>query len=323
MTTSTHSSSTPHHGEAHRDATTRSVYRGRRARSPQTGRWRPRLRAIAVPLLLGAVVTASAPGVIRIKSGDTLWDLARAHHTTVAAIEQANHLHSDRIYAGQLLKIPGTGAASPARGKTSGWGNYTVQAGDSVIVLARQFRTSRTALISTNHLRSDGFIRIGQHLRVPKLTPPAPAHTSPLVNRHRALLASRHQPSRAAIRTMVAATARRYGVDPSLTMSIALQESGFQPYVVSSADAIGVMQLLPSTGAWLSQDVVGRRLNIFSAQDNITGGVILLKLLLRATSLKNAVGAYYQGLGSIQRRGMFNDTKAYVNAVLVNRRLFH
>lgn len=300
----------------------RSDCRGRRARAPRAGRWRRRLRATAVPVLLAAVVTAGAPGIVRIRSGDTLWDLARTHHTTVAALQAANHLHGDRIYVGQLLKIPGTGAATPAKATAPGWtGSYTVRAGDSVIVLAGHFRTSEAALIAANHLRGDGFIRIGQRLTVPG-APAAAAAGSSLVARHRAVLASRWQPSKATARAMVAATARRYGVDPSLALAIALQESGFQQGVVSGADAIGVMQLLPGTASWLSQDVVGRPLDIFSAQDNITGGVVLLRLLLRATSLPNAIGAYYQGLGAIQQHGMYADTKAYVTAVLANRQLF-
>lgn len=285
-------------------------------------------------MLLGAVVTAGAPGLVRIKSGDTLWDLARAHRTTVAAIQHANHLHGDRIYAGQLLKIPGTGAATPSRTaqtsstKTSStktdidWASYTVRTGDTVSALGRRFHTRQATLVSANHLRGDGLIRIGQHLRVPHPAAAKSTTESALITRHRAVLAARRQPSRAAIGSLVASTARRYGVDPSLAMAIALQESGFQQGVVSSADAIGVMQLLPDTATWLSDDVVARRLDIFSARDNITGGVVLLRLLLRATSLKNAIGAYYQGLGAIRRHGMYDDTVAYVRAVLANQKLF-
>ena len=41
-----------------------------------------------------------------IKSGDTLSRIAKAHGTTVKAIESANDLDSDRILVGAKLKIP-------------------------------------------------------------------------------------------------------------------------------------------------------------------------------------------------------------------------
>jgi LysM repeat protein len=42
----------------------------------------------------------------RVRPGDTLWDIARAHDTTVAAILSANHLDDDTIQPGQDLLIP-------------------------------------------------------------------------------------------------------------------------------------------------------------------------------------------------------------------------
>jgi len=42
----------------------------------------------------------------RVKSGDTLSQIARRYHTTVAKIKKANGLRSDRIRIGQVLNIP-------------------------------------------------------------------------------------------------------------------------------------------------------------------------------------------------------------------------
>ena len=42
----------------------------------------------------------------RVRPGDTLWDIARAHDTTVSAILDANHLDDDTIQPGQDLLIP-------------------------------------------------------------------------------------------------------------------------------------------------------------------------------------------------------------------------
>jgi LysM repeat protein len=42
----------------------------------------------------------------KVRSGDTLSQIAQRHHTTVTAIKKLNHLRSDRIDVGQVLKIP-------------------------------------------------------------------------------------------------------------------------------------------------------------------------------------------------------------------------
>ncbi len=51
---------------------------------------------------------ASGPAVVRyqVRSGDTLWGIARAYGTTVTRIKSTNKLGSNRIYTGQLLEVP-------------------------------------------------------------------------------------------------------------------------------------------------------------------------------------------------------------------------
>ena len=51
---------------------------------------------------------SSSARVVRyqVKSGDTLWRIARAHGTTVDEIRSANNLRGNRITTGQLLRIP-------------------------------------------------------------------------------------------------------------------------------------------------------------------------------------------------------------------------
>jgi LysM repeat protein len=56
-----------------------------------------------------AGTNAAAPGenaMYTVKPGDTLGRIARRHHTTVRAIKAANELRTDRILAGQKLKLP-------------------------------------------------------------------------------------------------------------------------------------------------------------------------------------------------------------------------
>lgn len=43
----------------------------------------------------------------RVRSGDSLWGIARRHDTSVAQLKQANNLRSTRLRVGQTLVIPG------------------------------------------------------------------------------------------------------------------------------------------------------------------------------------------------------------------------
>ena len=128
-------------------------------------------------------------------------------------------------------------------------------------------------------------------------------------------------PSRARVRRVIAGTARAHGVDPQLALAVSWQEAGWQMHHVSYADAIGAMQVIPSTGEWMS-GVVGRDLRLHNLRDNATAGVVLLKVLLDQTSERKAVAGYYQGLQGVRRFGLYDDTKRYVANVLALKSRF-
>ncbi len=304
-----------------------------------TSRWGlPRSRpvlALSVLAVVGLLVTAGSPSLITIRKGDTLWDLARTHGTSVSVLKQLNGLDGNgTIYAGRSLRLPGGGggpvasAAGPARSQ----GTYVVRSGDTLSHVAVRFATSVRALQSANRLSSTR-IRIGQRLTIPGSTSvraagggvqrvpttnagrTIPTSVQRSVAQNRATLAARSHPSKATVRRMVADTARRNGVPVSLAVAVAYQESGFQQRVVSGVNAIGVMQVLPSTGAVLSRQQ-GRGLDLLSTQDNITAGVLLLRQLLRSTgSTDKTLAGYYQGLGSISRKGVLPQTRSYITSI--------
>ena len=83
----------------------------------------------------GTVAAPAAPGVVApgtaapaetaeagafetytVKSGDTLHKIAKAHGTTVKAIQAANNLTTTAIKVGKKLKLPVKGGAAPAAG---------------------------------------------------------------------------------------------------------------------------------------------------------------------------------------------------------------
>jgi soluble lytic murein transglycosylase-like protein len=122
------------------------------------------------------------------------------------------------------------------------------------------------------------------------------------------------------IQQMIRLEAERQGVDPSLALAVASAESDFDPSAVSRTGAIGVMQLMPRTAAWLARRL-GRSVDRSNLADNIAAGVAFLRYLLAATSgdTPTAVAAYYQGLDSVRRDGLFPDTAAYVQKVTTRR----
>ena len=93
----------------------------------------------------------------QVRSGDSLWDIARKHGTTVARLSEENGLSSSRIRPGQMLEVPTT-LAKTAR--------YQVRSGDSLWAIARKHGTTVARLREENRLPSSR-IRPGQVLEVP------------------------------------------------------------------------------------------------------------------------------------------------------------
>ncbi len=131
----------------------------------------------------------SGQKIYTVKYGDNLTKIARSQGVTVAAIKQANGLKSDIIGGGQRLKIPSQNSGSPSPtvndsgatlvsggGKSGGtsslpsnetFGEYTVEKGDNLYALARDFFTTMKHLQQLNGLGSSTLIRPGEKLVVP------------------------------------------------------------------------------------------------------------------------------------------------------------
>jgi soluble lytic murein transglycosylase-like protein len=109
------------------------------------------------------------------------------------------------------------------------------------------------------------------------------------------------------------------GVPPALAEAIAWQESGFNNDLVSSADARGIMQILPGTWNWIGHDLATPPpLGVASAAQNVRAGTLMLHSLLQSTggNQQLAAAGYFQGLPSVERNGMYAETQQYVNDVM-------
>jgi LysM repeat protein len=296
----------------------------------------------------GAAAAPAAPAVAppattshRVSSGETVSGIAARYGSTVAAIVSANGLDSRAlIRAGQTLVVPTASApgpaataapAAPTAPAPAAATTHRVSSGETVSGIAARYGTTVAAVVAANGLDARATIRAGQTLSVPGAAASAPAPTTLVgntfagrtypaatvasANQNKAALLAAGVPSRAEMQALVAATAREMGVDPALAQAVAYQESGFNQAAVSPANAIGTMQVIPSSGAWASQ-MVGRELNLLHPQDNVVAGVAILRQLVRsAPDLPTAVAGYYQGLAGVQRNGMYADTRRYVASV--------
>jgi Putative peptidoglycan binding domain/Transglycosylase SLT domain len=131
---------------------------------------------------------------------------------------------------------------------------------------------------------------------------------------------SGHPASRAAVEASLRNWAAHYGVSLDLVRALAWQESGFQSHVRSRAGAVGVMQVIPATWAFVEQFLIGMRVPR-TMDGQVRVGVAFLHHLLHRFRFdaRLAVGAYYQGPASVQQRGLTRPTRHFVANVLALR----
>src|SRR5579864_4289246 len=78
-------------------------------------------------------------------------------------------------------------------------------------------------------------------------------------------------------KSMLYAAGLKHGVNPYLVMGLAWHESGWQASVVSSAGAVGIMQVMPATAAVDGPVLLHRVVNLYDPGDNIEMGTAILR----------------------------------------------
>lgn len=98
-----------------------------------------------------------------VKSGDSLWNIARRYGTTTTKIQARNNLTSTNLTVGQVLKLPGkTITSAPAKQ----YKKYSVKAGDSPYNIATRYNMPLQQFLIINNLSSNSMIYPGQMLNV-------------------------------------------------------------------------------------------------------------------------------------------------------------
>jgi N-acetylmuramoyl-L-alanine amidase len=323
--------------------------------NPDPGR-EPNLRLSRLMLLCLVMLIPAAPAAAAVphtvQPGETLWSIAAANNLTTRTVASYNGLSEDaQVVLGSTIQIPSTvegyaslqsaglveadpaaapaepaaAAAAPAEAQAPAvQGGYTVRAGDTLSALASQAGVSVDAMAAMNGLDPNGLLIEGTVIKLPSGAPAPEQASAPAPEEVVVPEAAPEPTSQMLSAADVQNVAAAHGVSPSLAAAIAYQESGFNNGMVSSANARGVMQVMPGTWDYVEDNLAGRDLDPNSATDNVHAGVMYLKRLLTdAGGDENAaIAGYYQGLASVQERGLYDDTQQYLNNVQALRSRF-
>lgn len=124
--------------------------------------------------------TAQAPPTIQtqlaehtVQPKEFLLKIAEKYGTTVEELKRINHLTSNNLSIGQILKIPAGNTDAPLPSETSARAaepkkgpSHTVLAGETIFSIAQKYEITAYQIRQLNNL-SDNTIRIGQHLTLP------------------------------------------------------------------------------------------------------------------------------------------------------------
>ena len=202
---------------------------------------------------------------------------------------------------------------------------HIVRAGETLSGIGVRYRVPVDVIAAANRLADPSFIRSGQQLRIPGAgasgAMPSPPGTA-AVGWHAAVDGGRRR-QRSAMRQLIVDEARRQHFPRRPGAGGRLAGIGLAGGVVSSAGAIGVMQLLPATADWVSAAMLGEPVNLWMPRSNVRAGVALLKhYLVRYGNRPMALAAYYQGQAGTDRHGIYPISQPYIASILLLERMF-
>lgn len=305
---------------------------------------------LAVAATLAALTAALLPSTATahvahtVAPGETLWSIAAQSNLTTRTLAAYNGLSPDaQVVLGSTIVVPSEaeGAAAlagqaPAPAETQAavqtvaaaaptpQGAYTVRPGDTLSGLAAGAGVPVEQMAYMNGLDPAAPLPAGTVIKLPTGAPAPAQAAEPAPAAAVVPAAAPHAAPGRLGEERVKALAAEQGAPAALAAAVGWQESGFNNAMVSSANARGVMQVLPGTWDWIQRNLAGRTLDPASAEDNVRAGALYLRRLLDEAGGDEALAAagYYQGLASVRRIGMLPETRRYVDNVLALRGRF-
>jgi soluble lytic murein transglycosylase-like protein len=121
-------------------------------------------------------------------------------------------------------------------------------------------------------------------------------------------------PARGQYAPVINAAAQQYGISPALVDAVMWQESRYNPRAISSAGAIGLMQLMPGTARSLG-------VNPHDPWQNVFGGAAYLRTQLDrfGNNVPLALAAYNAGPEAVAKHGgvpPYAETRNYVSTIM-------
>jgi LysM repeat protein len=236
-------------------------------------------RLASVPLTPGYWVYVVRPG-------DTLVSIARRFHDSAWLISRRNR--------GNWQPAPGARLSvwrwpfyrryrSTVEIVTDAPQVYRVRPGDSLFAISKQLHVTLSTLCGNNHLRASSTILPGQILVLHHYT-----------NHLARTMVTGDGGVRLPPALLLTDIARFVGLDPALFKALVWKESAWR-MVRGKAGEIGMVQILPSTAAWVERTLVGYPLDPSVPVDNALLGALLLQHYLDAAghNTRDALALYH------------------------------
>lgn len=120
---------------------------------------------------------------------------------------------------------------------------------------------------------------------------------------------------------------KTFDVDYRLIYAVIWTESKFNPKAVSSAGAVGLMQLMPATASWCAEQLNEEYTyeKLFEPNFNIKIGTYYLKYLINKFGENDAIIAYNAGEGNLEKWNgeiKFKETKDYIKRVKLVKKIY-
>lgn len=96
-----------------------------------------------------------------VKSGDSLWSIAKKYNVSVDELKKANNLTSNVLRINQVLFIP-----TKKEEESGNYIVYTVKSGDTLYSIAKNYNIAVSDIIELNKL-SNNILNLGQRLLLP------------------------------------------------------------------------------------------------------------------------------------------------------------